>query len=113
MKGPDCVAMILRLPICSSSDSVLRKRACSWGKAQSRVSNVRTSNARSALASAAEGKGVRDNIVDPVKLIGGNAVRRQQIDGIAERPKQNIAFQVKGLQLRPKSGEVAAVGHFQ
>jgi len=51
----------------------------------------------------------RDHIVDAVKLVGRNDIRRKDIDDVAERAKQHAALQEKIVELRAEAGEVAGV----
>jgi hypothetical protein len=53
--------------------------------------------------------GFDDYIVDAMEVVGGNDVRRENVDDIAEGTKKHATFEEKIVQFGAQGGEVAGV----
>src|SRR5436190_20508766 len=98
------LAMILRLPMCSSSESMFKNRACSEGSPQRKARRARTGATIDWFwsSNADKGEGFIDSAIDPVELARADAIGRQQIHHIAQAAQENVALKIECVELGAK-----------
>src|SRR5258706_13165100 len=85
-------AMILRLPMCSSSESMFRKRACCQDSPQRAARSPSTGGVtdRFCNSNSDQREGFIECALDIVQLVRKDAIGRQQIHHIAEGEQKNV-----------------------
>src|ERR1700681_4681626 len=105
--------MILRLPVCSSSESMFKNRACSEASPQREARRARTGATSDWFFSsnADKGEGFIDCAINPVQFARADAIGRHQIHHIAQAAQENVALKKECVELRAKRGQITAIGH--
>src|SRR5258705_13890352 len=107
------LAMILRLPMCSSSESMFMNRACRGGSLQSDARRARTGAPSDWFWSSNvdKGEGFIDRAINPVEFARADAIGRQQIHHIAQAAQENVALKIERVELGAKRGQIAGIGN--
>src|SRR6266571_5713714 len=106
-------AMILRLPMCSSSESMFRKRACCQDSPQRAARAARTGAVRDWFcnSNSDQREGFIDCAINLVQFVRADAIGRQQIHHIAEGAQKNVALKIECVELGAKRRQITGIGH--
>src|SRR4029077_18255537 len=105
-------AMILRLPMCSSSESMFRKRACCQDSPQMAARPARTGPTSDWFwrSNPDQREGFIDRAINPVQFVRAHAIGRQQIHHIAEGTQKNAALKIECVELGAKRCQITGIG---
>src|SRR6185436_1153743 len=60
-----------------------------------------------------KGERVIDDVIDPVQLAPGRAIRRKHVNDVAKAAQEHVTLKIEAIELRTKLREVTAVRHFE